>query len=247
MFAKISGRPVKRNNSPLSLEELWKLVKNRQFKEALDILDASNHKVTGKHLYMRARCLAGLRQYSDAVTCLVRIENPSISHKRCLGFCYRSMGKHDKALHILYTIPRQLRDRDVLYDMARIYQEKGCYQKAIDFYYSIEGWEQDNGILDRLADCQQKMDLENADNVIKPVFSWEYIRGNNNPHTFFQYYNPDLRKGISAYAFEKGAFMHAHDSDLYRDLRQRYKNLSHIEELDLAEPDSRRPGMATLS
>ena len=251
MFAKISGRPVKRNDARDNLSEVWKLVKNHQFKDALDILDASKH-TTDKHLFVRAKCLIGLRQYSDAVTCLVRMERPIPQHKRSLALCYRNMGKHNKALRILYTIPRHLRDGAVLFDMARIYQEQGNYQNAIDFYCSIEGWKQDINILNRLADCQQQIDIEPAENKIKPVWSWEYIRGNSNPHTFFSYYNRDLNKGISAYAFEKAAFVNRPttnsekvlriDSDLYRDLRTQYKHLPHIEGLDLADAHSCTPG-----
>ena len=251
MFAKISGKPVKRNDDRENLNEVWGLVKNKQFKDALNILDASQ-KRTDRHLYARAMCLSGLWQYSDAVICLRLIANPSISHKRSLGFCYRHMREYDKALRILYTIPRHLRDGAVLFDMARIYQEQGNYQKAIDFYCSIEGWEQDINILNRHADCQQQIDIEHAENEIKPVWSWEYIRGNINPPTFFSYYNRDLNKGISAYAFEKSAFVNRPttnsekesriDSDLYRDLRKQYKHLPHLEGLDLAEAKSCTPG-----
>lgn len=254
MFAKISGKPVKRNDVQVNLSEVWRLVYNKQFKDALDILDASQQR-TDKHLYARAKCLIGLRQYSDAVTCLVRMESLSISHKRSMAFCYRSMEKHDKALQVLYTIPRRSRDGEVLFDMARIYQEKADYQKAIDFYCSIEGWEQDTNILSRHADCQQQIDIENARNEIKPVWSWEYIRGNISPHTFFSYYNRDSHKGISDYAFERAAFVNRPtsasekrecvDSDLYRDLRNQYKHLPHIEGLDLAEARSCTPGMTT--
>jgi hypothetical protein len=51
--------------------------------------------------------------------------------------------------------------------------------------------------------------------------------------TFFKYYNPTTRKGLSACAIEKSTLLFATDSETSAYLIKQYKHLPHLEALDL--------------
>jgi tetratricopeptide (TPR) repeat protein len=61
----------------------------------------------------------------------------------------------------------------------------------------------------------------------------------NTHDTFFKYYNPTTRKGISACAIEKSAILFETHSETSAYLIKHYKHLPHIEGLDLDTPNCR--------
>lgn len=56
----------------------------------------------------------------------------------------------------------------------------------------------------------------------------------NAPHTFFKYYNPTTRKGLSACTMEKSTLLFTTDSETDAYLIKHYKQLPHLEALDLS-------------
>lgn len=155
MFSKNQTSPSKQNNASL-YDATWKLIKDKRFHGALDLLSIINEE-NDKNYQLRALCLFGLTDYSAVIECLLKIKKPSTFSKLCLARCYKELEQYQDAVNIFHPLWAMVSDKEILLDVAFCYKAIGQYDIAIPVYHSITDWKQDAAIVLSLAHCHGKM------------------------------------------------------------------------------------------
>lgn len=134
------------------MDAVLEAIKQKNFNHGLALLDMITP-INDRWYVMRARCLNGLKNYSEAAYYLTKIKTDNQDSLITKARNLSGMGHFEEAIARCQQIPRWEGSKTALLEIAGTYRLMNQPETAIRFYQRIPDWESDPEALFGVARC----------------------------------------------------------------------------------------------